>query len=37
MSSLLFGISAHLTSGTQQVYLHELWLDNVLTVYMRDK
>ena len=30
-------ISANLTSATQQVYLHELWLDNVLTFYMRDK
>ena len=29
--------SANLTSGTQQVYLHGLWLDNVLTFYMRDK
>ena len=36
LSSLLL-YSANLTSGTQQVYLHELWLDNVLTFYMRDK
>ena len=36
LSSLLL-YSANLTSRTQQVYLHELWLDNVLTFYMRDK